>query len=236
VQPTSEEVPETADIEAMVSQTLSTTRDMEPFAIHHIGARSGKTYKFEVHPDDPIGKLKAMIFMELHGLECESSEKVFTETHHLMLVPSNRILINESHSFHDYGIHKASPPFEVTFCIGLVGGAGGRRKLDLESADMTPKATDHEEVKTMLTLFTNPWSQETWEEMLTHETVTIQVLGLMKDVVKGRSGTMDDKALRVLSFIPRYVSMKDTILKRQHHTHTLLNWAPPPIELGTSPY
>ena len=98
---------------------------------------------------------------------------------------------------------------EEVFLNYLIRGQTGGGKRARASGDVVPLPSDPQGVVLLLELFKDVWNKEKWENILTSDSMEVETLKKMKEVMGERGGTPDSKAVRLLSVVPVYVQMKD---------------------------
>ena len=88
-----------------------------------VGSRSKRTQLFNnIGVNMSIKDFKSMVFLNYHGVEMDGNEdeQSWTSSHNLLLVKSGKVLTN---TFKGMGMtDDGGIPYEVSFCLGLVGG------------------------------------------------------------------------------------------------------------------
>ncbi len=82
-----------------------------------------------------------------------------------------------------------------------------KRKRGAEELSVAVSEQDFPVVRDLVKLFERPWSKDTWMQNLVN--VDEPTLKLLESACKG--GTMDEKALKVLSHIPAFSTVADAI-------------------------
>ena len=114
----------------------------------------------------------------------------------------------------DYSIKKED---DIYLTLRTLGG-GGKRKRPLEDSDSQPRDADFPIVAQMLVLFATPWNKAKWMEVMADPILTPEKVQEMKQTVKARGGTAEDKALRLLAMMPNFTMLTDRLLAPVHCT------------------
>ena len=174
--------------------------------LNFIGRNGGKHLLPNMDINMSITELKTVIWMNLHEQLADDKpmkEKEFLDQHRLR-IRGGRILEDETLTLSDHDLRNN---MTIMMVLGLGGGMPGRRRITYEASDMATKDGDAPEVVTLLTSFGNEWTLDTFEQFFSDPSVSVTTLENIRDAVKGKSGTTDDKAMRVLGFVPAYSTL-----------------------------
>ena len=90
-----------------------------------IGSRTGTKTPFTIKRSTIVSDFMGYVFNNFHGNrdidEGYLTEKEYTESHNIKLIPSNKILDRDT-TFGDNGVVPHDIPYDITFVVGLSGG------------------------------------------------------------------------------------------------------------------